>query len=122
MGEGRKGERRQARRPPAVPRGERVLVYLIQASTCLGFPTALRSPRLRFCLFLAVERWLFTLFCEWAGLFCLLDLYDTYKVHDEAMKFNFAEGAYCDGRCITVELRLYPSSYRSEHLSRISWK
>ena len=27
MGEGKKGERRQARRPPTVPRGERVLVY-----------------------------------------------------------------------------------------------
>ena len=79
-------------------------------------------PLSLFFLFLAVERWLFTLFCEWAGLFRLLDLYDTYKVHDEAMKFNFAEGAHCDGRCITVGLRLYLSSYRSEHLSRISWK
>ena len=104
-----------------MPRG--VDLFLYTPKDVPGFshcPPAFSSSSL--FLFLAVERWLFTLFCEWAGLFRLLDLYDTYKVHDEAMKFNFAEGAYCDGRCITVELRLYPSSYRSEHLSRISWK
>ena len=38
MREGRKGERLEARRPPILPRGERVLIYFyIPPSTCLSF-------------------------------------------------------------------------------------
>ena len=53
MGEGRKEERRQARRPPILPRGARVLVYfyLERQSTCVSSfhlgPQACSRPRLR---------------------------------------------------------------------------
>jgi hypothetical protein len=38
MSEGRKGERPKARRPPIMPQGEHVVIYLyISPSTCLSF-------------------------------------------------------------------------------------
>ena len=54
MGEGRKGERRQARRPPIMPRGEHLLVYFYihsyRQARAWVFQLSFgpRSPRLRF--------------------------------------------------------------------------
>jgi hypothetical protein len=44
-------------------------------------------------------------FCDLARLFCMLALYGIYRVHEKGMK---SAGAYCHGRCFTVELGIFP--------------
>ncbi|KIJ99882.1 hypothetical protein K443DRAFT_8080 [Laccaria amethystina LaAM-08-1] len=43
----------------------------------------------------------------------MLGLYGIYRVHEKGMKFAGAEDAYSDGRCFTVELRIFPVRVRT---------
>ena len=102
MRKGKKGERPDARKPPIMPRGERVLGYFyIHASTCLGFSDSPPPSLSRSFL---------------GGLPSLVggvgSLYRTYRALDMRMESAGAKGSYCNERYSSLGLCIFPVRVR----------
>ena len=109
MREGRKGERLEARRPPILPRGERLFLKF-RPKHVPELPSSSSSSNLP-------RR--FTLFGEWAGPSWMLALSVAYLVHAKRMKsVQGVEGVYyvmmsgaSIGLCVVMK-----------HPLRVSWE
>ena len=123
MREGRKGEAPGGQETPNYAMRRKLFLYTLHKHMPRLF--LISSSSSSFSLFLVVHRWRFALL----GL-CMLVLYGSHEVQDKVMTFSGAEGAFCDGPCFIVGLRIFPKTrsdisqremkVRSVHLGRRS--